>query len=98
MSKTISRSFIAIVAVCVLVNDLLYLFNNPVKLSGVGAEDVLRIVLSISAMIAIPGSFFLLYYAYRMQKKNKILSVVLFVVSGFYIFLLLRSWIETYNN
>ena len=86
------------VVVCVLVNDLLYIFNNPVKLSGVGAEDVLRIMLGISVVVAIPGSFFLLYYAYRMHKKNKTLSLILFVVSGFYTFLLLRSWIETYNN
>ena len=98
MNKIIPRSLITIVVVCVLINDLLYFFNNPVKLSGVAAEEVLRIVLSISAMIAIPGSFFLLYYAYLMHKKNKILSVVLFVVSGFYIFLLLRDWIETHNN
>ena len=98
MSKIISRTIVTIIALCVFISDLLYFFYNPVKLSDVGSESMLSIILSISAMIAIPGSFFLLYYAYQIWSKNKLLSIALLVISGFYISLLFKSWIETYSN
>ena len=93
-----SRLVIFVLTTCVLANDIMYFTGIPVSDNFGAYEDIIDILLSISVMIAIPGSFFLLYYAYSIRKTYRALSVFLFIVSAFYVFLLLRAWIGTYHN
>ena len=98
MERVVLKFFVILSAICVLVNDLLIVYD-AIALNGFGTyESTVMILLDISVMIAIPGSVFLLCYGYTIRKIDQKVSIFLVVISGFYIAVLLKAWVESFGT
>lgn len=98
MDRAILKFFVILSVICVLVNDLLIVYD-AIALNGFGTyESTIVILLSISVMIAIPSSVFLLVYGYTIRKTNQRASIFLMIISGFYIAVLLKAWVESFGT
>ena len=74
-------------------------FVDSIDTSGLGTyEHIVDILLGISVMIAIPGSVFLLCYGYTIRKTDQKASIFLMIISGFYIAVLFKAWVESFGT